>query len=267
MEPRRLALALAAAALACATSPMGRSQLILVPADEMDSMGAAAYDKMKQEMKTSDDAALARWVQCVSGAVTAQVKGPYAGRHWEVTVFDDPTPNAFALPGGKIGVHSGLMKVARSQDQLAAVLGHEVGHVLANHGAERVSTEFVAQSGLSAIQVLSGAPSPAQQQLLGLLGVGAQVGVLLPFSRAQEAEADEIGLDLMADAGFDPRESVTLWENMTAYGGPEPPELLSTHPANASRMADLRARMPEATAREQAAHAQGRHPSCGAPPG
>jgi predicted Zn-dependent protease len=265
MHIRHFSTLLAAATLACATSPMGRSQLVLFPADEMDRMGVTAYDKLKQEMKTSDDAALARYVRCVSDAVTAQVKGPYAGRRWEVTVFEEPTPNAFALPGGKIGVHSGLMKVARNQDQLAAVLGHEVGHVLANHGNERVSTEFVAQTGLSALQVLAGAPSPAQQQLFGLLGVGAQVGVLLPFSRTQEAEADQIGLDLMADSGFDPHESVTLWQNMTALGGAEPTEILSTHPTNAARMDALRARMPQAVARYDAARAQGRHPSCGTP--
>ena len=249
--------------LACATSPTGRSQLKLFPEAEMSRMGVAAYDKLKAEQRVSTDARRAAFVRCVSAALTAEVSGAYAGTRWEVTLFEEETPNAFALPGGKIGVHSGLFRVARNQDQLATVLGHEIAHVLAEHGNERVSTAFAAQSGLDLITAVSGAASPMQQQLLGLLGVGAQVGVLLPFSRAQESEADVIGLDLMAKAGFDPQQSVVLWRNMSAAGGGQPVEFLSTHPSHGTRIQELEKRMPGAVLTSTGARSRGRRPACG----
>ena len=134
--------------------------------------------------------------------------------------------------------------------------------MLAGHANERVSTQFVAQAGLSAVQVLSGGSSPAQQQLLGLLGVGAQLGVLLPFSRAQEREADLLGLDLMARAGFDPQQSVHLWQNMAAAGGGQPPEFLSTHPSHGTRIRDLRQRIPGAMLLMTGARQRGEQPRC-----
>ena len=152
--------------------------------------------------------------------------------------------------------------MARSQDQLATVLGHEVAHVLAEHGNERVSTAFAAQTGVDLVAAISGSSTPEQQQLLGLLGLGAQVGVLLPFSRAQESEADSLGLDLMARAGFEPRESIQLWKNMSEAGGGQPPEFLSTHPSHGSRIQSLEARMSGARALSEQARAQGRHPAC-----
>jgi predicted Zn-dependent protease len=247
---------------ACVTSPLGRRQLRLFPDAEMVQMGAAAYDKMKQEMPVSKDARLQRYARCVTDAISAVVEGSYAQTRWEVTVFEDASPNAFALPGGKIGVHTGLFPVAKSQHQLATVLGHEVAHVLAEHGNERISTAYAAQTGLSVVEAMSGEASPMQQQLLGLLGVGAQVGVILPFSRAQESEADRLGLDLMAKAGFDPQESVVLWRNMGAAGGGQPPEFLSTHPSHGTRIQDLEDRMPGAVLLQQGAHARGKRPSC-----
>ena len=152
--------------------------------------------------------------------------------------------------------------MARNQDQLATVLGHEVAHVLAEHGNERVSTAFAAQAGVDLVGKISGSATPTQQQLLGLLGLGAQVGVLLPFSRAQESEADSLGLDLMARAGFDPRESIQLWKNMSDAGGGQPPEFLSTHPSHGTRIEDLTARMPDARVLSEQARAQGRRPAC-----
>jgi predicted Zn-dependent protease len=248
--------------LGCATSPLGRSQLRLFPASEMDQMGVAAYQKMQSEMPRSSDERAIRIARCVADAITAQIQGPEARLRWEVTVFEDPTPNAFALPGGKIGVHTGLFQVARNQDQLATVLGHEVAHVLAQHANERVSTQFAAQTGLTAVQVLAGGASPAQQQLLGLLGVGAQVGVILPFSRAQEREADLLGLDLMARAGFDPQQSVELWKNMEAAGGGGTPEFLSTHPSHGTRIRDLQERIPGAMLLREGARQRGNRPRC-----
>ncbi len=248
--------------VACATSPLGRSQLRLFSAAQMDEMGVAAFQKMQSEMPRSSDERAARIVRCVADAITAEIEGSEARLRWETTLFADESPNAFALPGGKIGVHMGLLQVARSQSQLATVIGHEVAHVLAQHANERVSTQYAAQAGLSAVQVLSGSPSPAQQQLLALLGVGAQVGVILPFSRAQEREADLLGLDLMARAGFDPQESVALWRNMEAAGGGQPPEFLSTHPSHGTRIRDLQERIPGALLLREGARQRGRQPRC-----
>ncbi len=255
-----LRFVLAAALCAgCATSPTGRSQLLLFPQAEMETMGATAYAEMKSTQRISTDATLQSRARCVADAVAAQVTGPYAGMQWEVTVFDEPSPNAFALPGGKIGVHSGLFAVAKNQDQLATVLGHEVGHVIAAHANERVSTQYATQSGLQIIDTLSGGSSPGQQQLLGLLGAGT---IVLPFGRAQESESDEIGLELMAKAGFDPAQSVVFWRNMAAAGGDQPPEFLSTHPAHGRRIADLQAALPGANQLRAAARARGLRPRC-----
>ena len=156
------------------------------------------------------------------------------GQSWEVTVFVDDTPNAFALPGGKIGVHTGLFKVAKNRAQLAAVLAHEVGHVVAKHSAERVSQGMVAQLGVSVAGAAYG------QAAGNLLAQAATLGVILPFSRNQESEADDIGLIYMARAGYNPREAVNLWHNFANYGdGQRPPEFLSTHPAPQTRISRL----------------------------
>jgi predicted Zn-dependent protease len=255
-------LALVLAVAACTTSPLGRQQLALFSEADMVRMGATAYSEMQGQIPVESDARVTGYVRCVASAVAAAA-GPQQGTQWEVTVFRDESANAFALPGGKIGVHTGLLDVAKGQDQLATVIGHEVAHVLARHANERVSTNAVAQTGLQAVQILAGATSPAKQQLFGLLGVGAQVGVLLPFSRAQETEADLLGLDLMARAGFDPRASVPLWQNMAASGGGGTPEFLSTHPTHGSRIANLQNRIPQALPLYEQARAAGRQPRCG----
>jgi predicted Zn-dependent protease len=249
------------AAVGCATSPLGRSQLILFPDAEMAQMGAAAFQEMQQQTPPSTDPVHNAYVQCVSNYIIRALPGerPEA---WEVRVFEDEAVNAFALPGRKIGVYTGLLRVAENQDQLATVIGHEVAHVQANHSNERVSTDFVTKSGLQLAQVAAGASTATQRQLFGLLGLGAQVGVLLPFGRTQEAEADLIGLDLMADAGFDPRESAKLWQNMAREGGQQPPEFLSTHPSSERRIVELNARMSAAMQRSLKARSAGRNPDC-----
>jgi predicted Zn-dependent protease len=183
--------------------------------------------------------------------------------NWEVRVFASDDLNAFALPGRKIGVYTGLLKAAQNQNQLATVIGHEVAHVLAKHGNERMSTNFAAETGLQLVSVLAGDPGSAQSQtVMALLGLGTQVGVLLPFSRAQEEEADILGLDLMAEAGFDPSASVELWQNMAAMSEGQPPEFLSTHPGTQSRIQALSNRMPRAINLQQEARARGRNPDC-----
>lgn len=255
-------VALALLLTACATSPLGRKQLILLPDSQMDQLGRASYVDLKKKQPVERDPHENRYVQCVVDALTRELAGPWRKVQWEVTVFKDDSANAFALPGGKIGVHTGLFKAAKNQHQLAAVLGHEIGHVIARHGNERVSTNLATQTGLQLAAVLAGGSPQKKQQLMSLLGVGAQVGVLLPFSRRHESEADLIGLDLMARAGFDPRQSIALWQNMQKLGGSKPPEFLSTHPANERRIFDLNRAMEGALAKYGRALAAGKHPRC-----
>lgn len=245
----------------CTTSPMGRNQLILFPASEMDQMGAAAFQEIQQDTPVSRDGRINAYVSCVAQHVIRVLpNGDPAA--WDIKVFEDDSANAFALPGKKIGVHTGLLDVAENQGQLATVIAHEVAHVLANHSNERVSTNFVTQSGMQLAQIAVGADSPMKQQLFGLLGVGAQVGVILPFNRTQEAEADLMGLELMAQAGFDPRESVKLWQNMQAQGGGGQPEFMSTHPSSQRRITELNARMTEHMRISTQARSAGRVPDC-----
>jgi predicted Zn-dependent protease len=258
-----------AALAACATSPLGRSQFMFVGDAEMDQMGIEAFEQIKQQQTVSRDASANAYVTCVANAITATLdpqKIPGGAGPWEVRVFEDDTANAFALPGRKIGVHTGLLKVAKNQDQLATVIGHEVGHVMARHGAERVSDQFATQLTASGIGILIGAlgdpSSPLHAGTMAALGIGAQ-GVVLGFSRTHESEADKLGLDYMARAGFDPRESVALWQNMEAASqGPRPPEFLSTHPSPATRIKDLEARIPQNLPVAEQARAQGRNPRC-----
>ncbi len=259
----------------CATSPTGRRQLQLMPEDQMSAMGAEAFTQMKQEMKSTADARTVGMVRCVADSIVAVIPADLAKKagvpndKWEVVVFEREDANAFALPGGKIGVHTGMLKIAKTPDQLAAVIGHEVSHVLAEHGNERVSQSIATESGLALAAALAATSDPAKaerrQLLMGLIGLGAQVGILLPFSRTQESEADKIGLELMAKAGFNPNEAVQLWKNMDAASAGQPPEFLSTHPSHGTRIGDLSAGMGAATALYEQAHKEGKNPSCANP--
>jgi metalloendopeptidase OMA1, mitochondrial len=225
---------------ACQQAPItGRQQLILLPESQDAQMGLQAYQEIKQESRVSRDPELNRRVQTV-GRRIAEVS-PHPEWAWEFTVFENDEPNAFALPGGKVGVHTGLFKVAQNDDQLAAVIGHEVAHAIARHGAERMSQGLLAQ-GLGAVAVGGG----VNPQLVEVAAQAATLGVILPYSRTQEAEADHIGLLYMAEAGYDPRESIKLWQNFAKLGGEGPPEFLSTHPAAGSRIERLQELMPEA---------------------
>lgn len=263
MRIHRLVPLLALLAAACATSPTGRRQLQLLSDDELGKLGAQAYAEMRQKTPVSKDARAKAYVECVAQAVLAGAPRGSGPSSWEVSVFEDETPNAFALPGGKIGVHTGMLRVAENEHQLAAVLGHEVAHVLARHPNERASQQLATQGALT---VAGAAAGEGNQALLAILGAGAQVGVLLPFSRTQEREADVLGLQYMARAGFDPRESIQLWKNMARAGGGGTPEFLSTHPSGSTRIQDLSNAMPEALALFEEARAAGRAPRCGARP-
>jgi predicted Zn-dependent protease len=249
-------------ALACVTSPTGRRQLRLLSDDELSQLGVQAFQDLKTKTPLSRDRRASAYVTCVAMAVlrgTPRGQGPAS---WDVALFEDDTPNAFALPGGKIGVHTGMLKVAENADQLAAVLGHEIAHVLAGHPNERASQQLATEGALT---VVGAAAGEGGDTLLAVLGAGAQVGILLPFSRAQETEADVLGLQYMARAGFDPNAAVRLWRNMQRAGDGSPPEFLSTHPSDQRRIDELSRRVPDVLGLYQAARAEGRRPNCGAP--
>lgn len=253
-----MALLLVSLMSACATSPTGRSQLIFMPDDELDAMGLQAFNNLKSEKPISQDTRDNQFVRCVAEAITREV-----GDSWEVVVFEDGALNAFALPGNKIGVHSGLVDLVDNQDQLATVIGHEVGHVLAKHSNERMSQKLGTQMGVSLIAAVTTPQTALGQTAVSLLGIGAQYGIIMPFSRLHESEADNIGIELMAKAGFDPTESITLWQKMSeASQGPQPVEFLSTHPSHATRIEDLQKLMPKALQLMQQAHNAGKKPNC-----
>jgi len=251
-RPALAAVCLSLLVSACATSPTGRSQMLLVSEAQMAAMGEEAFAQLKQEHAVSENQSLTRYVNCVSTAILA---GADASQNWEVVLFDDAAINAFALPGGKIGVFTGLLNVAENQHQLATVVGHEIAHVTARHSAARVSNQLATQMGVSVIAQTTGMDP-------GLINMGADLLLALPYSRADETEADRLGLDYMAQAGFDPRASVALWQNMERASGGGPPQFLSTHPAPQARIRELEQRMPAVIAMSDAAQAQGRRPQC-----
>jgi predicted Zn-dependent protease len=243
----------------CATSPTGQSQLKLVPNSEVTRMGVTAFEDIKRNTPINRNSNLNAYVRCVADAIIREIPGNSA---WEIVVFEDKAVNAFALPGGKIGVYTGLLKVADGQDQLAAVIGHEVAHVTADHSNARISAAYATQSGFQLVQAMAGVVTPQKAQLLGLLGVGLQAGVLLPYGRGQESESDIVGLEYMARAGFVPGASILLWENMSKQNKGQPPELLSTHPSHNTRINDLNNAMPNAQKLFNQAMSQGKRPQC-----
>ncbi|NVD07910.1 M48 family metallopeptidase [Vibrio sp. JPW-9-11-11] len=227
---------------ACTSSPTGRNQLLLFSNADMSSLGAQSFEQMKQQQTINQDQETNAYVRCVTQAITANVAPLPGAQAWEVVVFDSDQVNAFALPGGKIGVYTGLLNVAVNADQLATVIGHEIAHVLADHSNERLSQSQLANAGLQLTNVALGSSEYAQYRgmTMAALGLGVQYGVLMPYGRTQESEADIVGLELMAKSGFDPYQSIELWKNMAkASGGNQPPELLSTHPSHSTRIEDL----------------------------
>lgn len=243
----------------CATNPLGRSQLSLLPQDKLSTMGVEAFTQMKQETPIETNRQVNSYVNCVVNALLRAFKTD--GTQWEVVVFRSDEVNAFALPGGKIGVYTGLLPIANTQHQLAAVLGHEISHVLLGHGGERMSQESLAQVGLAVADSVLGNTQQGKSAM-AVLGLGAQVGLLLPYSRLHETEADRLGLEVMARAGFDPRESVTLWENMARASGGNQTEFLSTHPTHQTRINALKTQMNRAVQLSQQSRSGGWRPNC-----
>ncbi|WP_281558679.1 M48 family metallopeptidase [Thalassomonas sp. RHCl1] len=231
----------------CSTSSTGRNQLMLISPNQLNEMGISSFEQMKEKEKISQDKATNAYVQCVADAITKNVPKSAHDGEWEVVVFDADQVNAFALPGGKIGVYTGILKVAENQQQLAAIIGHEVGHVIENHSNERLSSNQLSQAGLSlANAALESQNIAARDTLMAGLGLGVQYGILMPYGRTHESEADIVGQDLMARSGFDPKASIDLWHNMAKTSKNAPPEFLSTHPSNQTRIQDLTAHLPKA---------------------
>ncbi|ULG68075.1 M48 family metallopeptidase [Marinobacterium sediminicola] len=253
-------------AAGCAVSPTGQKTLLLNSPAQMNAMGTQSFEQMKEKLSVEDDTRVNRYVQCVADAIVMEVPGEYgyAPQDWELVVFKDEAVNAFALPGGKIGVYTGMLKMTDNQHQLASVIGHEVSHVLAQHGNARMSQQMLTQLGMAAatIAMADRVDSKTQQAAILALGLGAQYGILLPYSRQHESEADTLGQALMAQAGFDPREATTLWQKMGQKGGATPPELLSTHPAPNTRIQQLNAQVEQYMPVYQQARASGRKPDC-----
>jgi predicted Zn-dependent protease len=238
----------------CVTNPeTGRSQLMIVSENEMTQLGISSFDQMKKEVPISKDANANAMVRRVGERIKSVVNLPNA--QWEFVVFDSKEANAFCLPGGKIGVYSGILPITKDDAGLAAVMGHEVAHATLQHGRERMSQGLAAgllgQVGGAVVD----AKNPQWTSAFGqLYGMGAQVGVLLPNSRGQEAEADKQGLIYMVRAGYDPEAAVQFWERFAEYGakaGGAPPKFLSTHPPSAERIENLKKWIPEVKAAAQ----------------
>jgi predicted Zn-dependent protease len=228
---------------ACQTVPVtGRQQLILLSAAEETRMGLSAYEQILKEETLSQDPQVNAMVGRVGRRIAEVANRP--DFQWEFRVIEKDEANAFALPGGKVAVYTGILKYTQTEAGLAVVMGHEVAHALARHGGERMSQSMLAQLGLTVGDIALGGVNPTVMQAVN---VAYGIGVQLPFGRRQESEADHIGLVLMAKAGYDPNEAVPFWQRMSSgKTGNAPPEFLSTHPSGTTRIRQLREWMPEA---------------------
>lgn len=236
--------------LSCSSSPLGRKQLLLFPASKMDQMGVASFADIKTKGTTVKDTSMTNYIKCITDRLLITMEED--PKNWQIEVFKDESPNAFALPGNKMGIHTGMITLAKNQDQLAAVIGHEIGHVIAQHSNERISQSTLAQTGLQISSIALGKGKTTDNLIIGALGVGMQYGVLMPFSRTHETEADRLGQMYMAKAGFDPRQAAELWKLMASAGGKSQPEFLSSHPSPESRIKDLSTRAEKYMADYQA---------------
>lgn len=226
------------AAGACAyNETLGRNQLLFVSSGQMAQLASSAWTDLKKQEKISTDPKYTSRVNRVAPKIIQAAGGNPA--EWEVQVFQSDQLNAFALPGGKIGIYTGILDIMENDAQIAAVMGHEVAHVNFNHSGERYSQSAAAQTALGVGAAAAGS-SQTGLAAVQALGLGAQYGVLLPFSRKHELEADKFGVRYMARAGYDPEEAVKFWEKMSASKKGAPPEFLSTHPSDATRIAQLK---------------------------
>jgi predicted Zn-dependent protease len=242
----------------CSTVPItGRSQLNLIPAAEINSLSFQQYDEFLRQNKLSNDAEKTSMVKQVGTNIQRAVETYFAqhnlskelaGYVWEFNLVESPDVNAWCMPGGKVVVYTGILPITQDATGLAVVMGHEIAHAVAQHGNERMSQGLLQQIGGVALSVaLKDEPELTQNLFMTAYGVGTTVGVMLPFSRKHESEADRLGLIFMSIAGYDPNVAVDFWTRMSAMkGGAEPPEFLSTHPSDATRIGDIKKHLPEA---------------------
>jgi predicted Zn-dependent protease len=227
----------------------GRKSHVGMSVEQESALGLQSYEQVLSQSRTINSGSELQRVTNVArrlAAATGQVGHDY---DWKVSLIDSPEVNAFCLPGGKIVVYTGILPVAENDAALATVLGHEMAHATSRHGSQRVFQQNLTQTAMTGLAVsLSDMDYNKQRAIMGALGAGAQFGVLMPFGRSQESEADQIGLMYMARAGFDPRESIHFWERMEKVGRAQPPEFLSTHPSHGVRIQQLEALMPKAMA-------------------
>ncbi|MDR2804387.1 MAG: M48 family metallopeptidase [Dysgonamonadaceae bacterium] len=258
MKKYFLLFAMAAGLYACSSVPItGRQQLNLVSDDEVLSLSLQQYNDYIQTAKKSTDKTATALVEKVGRKIADAVEAYFAatnqtqliaGYQWEFNLVNDSQVNAFCMPGGKIVVYTGILPYTKDETGLAVVLGHEVGHAIAKHANERMSQQMAAQYGSAAVNALLSKSSSTVQSVGSVVyGLGAEVGVMLPFNRKQELEADHLGLILMAIAGYDPNTAIPFWERMSQQGNNGTFEFLSTHPSDATRIAEIRKELPEAT--------------------
>ena len=257
MTKRILSLAILFALIACnKTAFTGRRSMTLIPNSQLNSLSYSEYNSFLSQNQTLKSGPEVDLVKRVGNDIRIAAEAYYKqkgksselqGYKWEFNVVQSPEVNAFCMPGGKVVVYTGILPITKNEDALAVVMGHEIAHALANHGNERMSQGIIAQLGLTGLDLaLRNKPAETRNLLLSAAGAGTQVGVLLPFSRKHESEADEIGLYLMAMAGYNPAEAVPFWQRMNAGGGSRPPEFMSTHPDPSKRSQRLKSLQPKA---------------------
>ncbi|MEM1133100.1 MAG: M48 family metallopeptidase [Pseudomonadota bacterium] len=228
----------------CATNTaLGRKQLLLVSEAQLEELAAASWTQALQQNRQTSDRGLRRQVEAVGDRIVRGADQRFPGfgltqRNWEFAVFDDDTVNAWVMPGGKVGFHTGLLDVTQNNDQIATVMGHEVGHVVGRHAAERYSQQMAASSGMALANVAL-ADSENRGLIAGIFGAGVSFGVILPYSRKHEYEADRLGADFMVDANYRANEAVRFWDGMTQRSSRQPMEFMSTHPSDQSRIATM----------------------------
>jgi predicted Zn-dependent protease len=242
---------------ACSTVPLtGRKQLDFIPASNMLTMSFDQYGQFLKENKLSANAGQTDMVKRVGKRIQTAVE-TYFGQHnlsqelqgyaWDFNLVESQEVNAWCMPGGKVVVYTGILPVTQNENGLAVVMGHEIAHAVAKHGSERMSQELIVQmGGMALTKALEQKPQQTQALWMTVFGAGAQVGALLPFSRLHESEADRLGLIFMAMAGYDPNGAVTFWQRMAQNAGQKPPEFLSTHPSDETRIAKIKSELPEA---------------------
>jgi len=243
--------------ISCATVPVtGRRQLALVPASTLNSMSSQSYGEFLAEHRLSDDAEATQMIERVGRNIQRAVEEYFAAGDmsdqlsqydWQFNLVEDPAVNAWCMPGGRVVVYTGILPVTENEEGLAVVMGHEIAHAVANHGRERMSQGLITELGAFALsQALAEKPARTRSLFMSAYGAGTQLGVLLPYSRKHESEADHLGLIFMAMAGYDPNAAVDFWQRMASAKGTSPPEFLSTHPSDRKRIEQIREFLPEA---------------------